>query len=67
MGPRMDWTMRMSLARCSRKSRVRMEVWRLGRKDSANDGQKASFKTVHAARDGSSQHQQTHGKEEISV
>lgn len=62
MGPRMDWTMRMSLARCSRESRVRMEVWRLGRKDSVNDGQKASFKT-----DGSSQHQQTHGKEEISV
>lgn len=67
MGPRMNWTMQMSLARYSGESRVGMEVWGLGRKDSASDGQKASFKTVRGACDGSSQHQQTHGKEEISV
>lgn len=67
MGPRMAWTMQMSLARYSGESRVGLEVWGLGRKDSASDGQKASFKTARGAHDGSSQHQQTHRKEEISV
>lgn len=49
MGPRMAWTMQMSLARYSGESRVGMEVWGLGRKDSASDGQKASFKTARGA------------------